>query len=104
MRELEDMGEFRIGGTVVNNLRYAKDTVILAESGKKELQRLINVVVAISEEKGLHLNSEQCEVLLNGIFQVDNYSYMPHRRPREYYGTSTVVHLFRKFVILRCKM
>ena len=26
MRELDDMDGFRIGGTVVNNLRYADDT------------------------------------------------------------------------------
>ena len=32
MRELDDMDGFRIGGTVVNNLRYADDTVIIAES------------------------------------------------------------------------
>ena len=56
MRELGDMEGFRIGGTVVNNLRYADDTVIVAES-EKQLKRLINVVVAKSEEKGLHLNS-----------------------------------------------
>ena len=56
MRELDDMDGFRIGGTVVNNLRYADDTVIIAES-REQLQRLINVVVAKSEEKGLHLNS-----------------------------------------------
>ena len=30
MRELDDMYGFRIGGTVVNNLRYADDTVIIA--------------------------------------------------------------------------
>ena len=30
MREIEDMAGFRIGGKVVNNLRYADDTVILA--------------------------------------------------------------------------
>ena len=56
MRELVDMEGFRIGGTVVNNLRYADDTVIVAESEDK-LQRLINVVVAKTEEKGFHLNS-----------------------------------------------
>ena len=32
MREIEDMEGFRIGGKVVNNIRYADDTVILAES------------------------------------------------------------------------
>ena len=47
MRKLGDMDNFRIGGTVVNNLRYADE----------QLQRLINVVVATREEKGLHLNS-----------------------------------------------
>ena len=53
-RELNNMEGFRIGGTIVNNLRYEDDTVILPES---EEQRLINVVVVKCEEKGLHLNS-----------------------------------------------
>ena len=56
MRELDDMDGFRIGDTVVNNFRYADDTVIIAES-EEQLQRLINVVVTKSEEKGLYLNS-----------------------------------------------
>ena len=43
MRELDDMDGFRIGCTVANNLRYACDTVIIAES-EEQLQRLINVV------------------------------------------------------------
>ena len=38
------MDGFRIGGTVVNNLRYVDDTVIIAVS-EEQLQRLINVVV-----------------------------------------------------------
>ena len=38
MREIEDMEGFRIGGKVVNNSRYADDTVILAES--EQLQQL----------------------------------------------------------------
>ena len=56
MRELDDMDGFRIGDTVVNNLRYAYDTVIIAES-EEQLQCLINVVVTKSEEKSLYLNS-----------------------------------------------
>ena len=50
------MKGFRIGGTVVNNLWHADDTVIVAVS-EEQLKRLINLVVAKSEEKGLHLNS-----------------------------------------------
>ena len=57
MREIEDMGGFRIGGKVVNNIRYAYDTVILAESEQQQLQQLINTVVTESELKGLYLNS-----------------------------------------------
>ena len=52
------MDGFRIGGTVVNNLRYSDDTVITAES-EEQLQCLINVVVTKSEEKGLYLNSSK---------------------------------------------
>ena len=55
MRGLDSMDGFRIGGTVVNNLRYADDTVIIAES-EEQLQRLINAVVTKSEEKGMYLN------------------------------------------------
>ena len=32
MRELDDMDGFRIGDTVVNNLRYAYETAFIAES------------------------------------------------------------------------
>ena len=45
MGELEDMEGFKICSTVVNNLRYAVNTVILADS-EEQLQCLINVVVA----------------------------------------------------------
>ena len=46
------MEGFRIGGKVVNNLRYVDDTVILAES-EQQLQQSINTVVTESELKGL---------------------------------------------------
>ena len=56
MRELDDMDSFRIGGTVVNNLRYADDTVIIAEY-EEQFHRLFIIVVTMSEVKGLYLNS-----------------------------------------------
>ena len=52
MRELDDIDGFRIDGTVVNNLRYTDDTVIIAEY-EEQLRRLINVVLTKSEEKGM---------------------------------------------------
>ena len=46
MRSLEDKVGLRIGGRVINNLRYADDTVILAETDgkcKKEVKRRIGI-------------------------------------------------------------
>ena len=54
-RVIDELDSFKIGGKVLNNFRYADDTVILAES--EELQHLINVVVTESERKELYLNS-----------------------------------------------
>ena len=44
------MDGFRVGGTVINNLRYADDTVSITET-EEQLQDLINVIVADSGKK-----------------------------------------------------
>ena len=85
------MEGFRIGGKVVNNIRYADDTVILAES-EQQLQQLINTVVTESELKGLCLNSTKsftmvfskakvnpaCSVSVHGnvLGQVQSFVYL----------------------------
>ena len=50
MISLDDKGGFRIGGKVINNLRYADDTVILAET-EHELHHLMDIVVQEREQK-----------------------------------------------------
>jgi hypothetical protein len=91
MRNTKDMEGFRVGGTVINNLRYADDTVIIAES-EAQLQRLINVVVTESENKGLFLNAAKsfsmvftkstqtpkCKIEVHGniLKQVDSFIYL----------------------------
>ena len=101
MMELGDMEGFRICGTVVNDLRYSDDTVIVAES-EEQLQRLINVVVDNSEEKGLHLNSAKSfSIVFSKSITTATCHIDVHGK---YSRTSTVVQLFRKFVFLRCKM
>ena len=92
LREQDGMDGFRIGGTVVHNLRYADDTVIIAES-EEQLQRLINVVVF-----------EQCIVLHHGVFEGITNPYMQHQCPRQDTGTCALVCILRKSVHLRCKM
>ena len=80
MRKIEDMKGFQIGGKVVNNLRYADDTVILAES-EQQLQQLI---VTESELKGLYLNSTKSFTMVFSKAKVnlfmemywDNYNHV----------------------------
>ena len=50
MREIDKMDAYRIGGIVINNLRYADDTIIIAEFGE-QLQGLTNVLETESEKR-----------------------------------------------------
>ena len=63
LRELEDMPGLKIDGKIINNLRYADDTALIAEN-QKELQNLLNVVKNKSRKKGLDLNSKKTEVIV----------------------------------------
>ncbi|MCH9665805.1 MAG: hypothetical protein K0U41_08180 [Gammaproteobacteria bacterium] len=69
LRELEGMAGFIVGGVNINNLRYADDTVLLAES-EEELQDLLDKVVDESKKKGLTINSKknktECMVVSKG--------------------------------------
>jgi hypothetical protein len=63
LRELEKERGLRVGGHNITNIRYADDTVLLAES-EEDLQRLLDVVVTESERKGLCLNCKKTECLV----------------------------------------
>ena len=63
MRNLEELDEgVNIGGTRINNLRYADDTTLLAES-KEDLITLIRKVKEESEKMGLYLNIKKTKVM-----------------------------------------
>ena len=49
----------------INNLRYADDTTLMAES-KKELKSLLMKVKEESEKAGLKLNSQKTNILASG--------------------------------------
>ena len=61
-----DLGELeigvRIGGRKINNLRYADDTTLLAES-KADLLQLLEKVKQQSIKAGLHLNFKKTKVM-----------------------------------------
>ena len=63
MRALESMPGIKVGGYNMNNIRYAHDTVLIADN-EKELQEMLDTVVRESEKKGLSLNKKKTEVMV----------------------------------------
>ena len=59
MRNIEGKGSFRVGGTVINNVRYVNETVIIAETEEELQQQLIDIVVREGENKGLYMNGSK---------------------------------------------
>ena len=55
----------KIAGRNVNNLRYADDTTLMAES-KEELKSLLMKVKEESEKAGLKLNIQKTEIMASG--------------------------------------
>ena len=52
----------KIAGRNINNLRYADDTTLMAES-KEELKRLLMKVKEESEKVGLKLNVQKTKIM-----------------------------------------
>lgn len=91
MRNIEGMPGISIGGYNLNNLRYADDTVLIAENGK-DLQALIDIIVMESDKMGLSLNNKKtktmviskkavipsCNININGniLKQVHKFKYL----------------------------
>ena len=62
----------KIAGKNINNLRYADDTTLMAES--KELKSLLMKVKKESEKAGLKLNIQKTKIMVSGpiiLCQID---------------------------------
>ena len=55
----------KIAGRNINNLRYAEDTTLMAES-EKELKSLLMKVKEESEKVGLKLNIQKTKIMASG--------------------------------------
>ena len=55
----------KIAGRNINNLRYADDTTLMAES-KEELKRLLMEVKEESEKVGLKFNIQKTNIMASG--------------------------------------
>ena len=63
---LEEMqAGFKIAGRNINNLRYADDTTLMAES-EEELKSLLMKVKEENEKVGLKLNIQKTKVMASG--------------------------------------
>ena len=63
LRCIQGLEGIKIGGVNINNVRYADDTVLIADSEEK-LKNLIDAVQEASEAKGLRLNIKKTEVMV----------------------------------------
>ena len=61
----EAQAGIKIAGRNVNNLRYADDTTLMAESGE-ELKSLLMKVKEESEKAGLKLNIQKTKIMASG--------------------------------------
>ena len=91
LRSIDGVKGLKIGGVNLNNLRFADDTVLIAEN-RKDLQNLLRVVNEKGEAFGMKINVKKTEVLvfsrddvppvyeisLNGnvLKQVDTFKYL----------------------------
>ena len=69
----------KIAGRNINNLRYADDTTLMAES-KKELKRLLVKLKEECEKVGLKLNIQKTMIMASGpiiSWQIDGKHYLP---------------------------
>ena len=69
----EAQAGIKIAGRNINNLRYAEDTTLMAES-EEELKSLLMKVKVESENVGLKLNIQKAKIMTSGpitSWQVD---------------------------------
>ena len=62
-KEFGELPGIKLLGEYVNNLRYADDTVLLAES-EEELQELVNAVNEGSRKFGLEMNTKKTKTMI----------------------------------------
>ena len=64
-RLYDSQAGIKIAGRNINNLRYADDTILMAES-KEELKSLLMRVKEESEKPGLKLNIKKTKIMVSG--------------------------------------
>ena len=68
----EAQAGIKIAGRNINNLRYADDTILMAES-EEELKGLLMKVKEESEKVGLNLNIQKTKIMASGPAIYEKY-------------------------------
>ena len=68
-RQYEAQAVIKIARRNINNLRYADDTTLMAES-EEELKSLLMKVIEESEKAGLKLNIQKSKIMARGVERV----------------------------------
>ena len=68
----------KIPGRNINNLRYADDTTLMAES-KEELKSLLMKVKEESEKVGLKFNIQKMKIMASGLIRASGIPCHMHR-------------------------
>ena len=81
----EAQAEIKIAGRNINNLRYADDTTLMAES-EEELKSLLMKVKDENEKTGLKLNIQKTKIMTS--------SSITHGKYMENNGNSEILNFF----------
>ena len=73
----EAQARIKISGRDINNLRYADDTTLMAESEEK-LKSLLMKVKEESEKAGLKLNSQKTKIMASSPI-IQSHHFMANR-------------------------
>ena len=83
----ESQAGIKIAGRNINNLRYANDTTLMAES-EEELKILLMTVKAESENVGLQFSIQKTKIMASGpitSWQIDRET-VEREREKLYFG------------------
>ena len=86
----ETQAGIKITGRNINNLRYADDTTLMAES-EEELKSLLMKVKVESEKAGLKLNIQKTQIMASGPITSWQTDEETMQTVTDYFGSSKII-------------
>ena len=62
LQRLTEVGDFKIGGKIINKVRFVDDTAIKAKT-QEELQDMVNRLVNTGRKYGMEINIDKSQVI-----------------------------------------